>query len=143
MLESPLFTRCTISSQLEGTFFFVVMHDISMILGNIFLWDQFWLFSIWVWVNICTLSTIKGHILALAVLFQRLHASHALVKAFHTGCCSHCSPVTLWDVRPILLTLQPFWSIRDITWSTFIHNVAFLVAINLAQHVSELRGRNL
>lgn len=91
-----------------------------------------------------TLSTIKGQVSALAVFSQRPLDTHSLVRTFIQGVCDMVTPVRSllppWELNLVLSALQKplFESIWNFPLLTLLQNVAFLVAIALAQQVLEL-----
>lgn len=82
-----------------------------------------------------TLGTIKDHVSALSILFQRQLTFHSLNKTFvqrGLPCRSLVhSPMTLWHLNLFLSVLQKlsFKPIRDIFLSSLSHRVAFFVTI--------------
>lgn len=90
------------------------------------------------------LSTIKGQVSALSVLFQRPLASHSLVRNFMQGVMRLNPPVKAplnpWDLNLVLAVLQkrPFEPISQIPLVLLTRKLIFLVAISSARRVSEL-----
>ncbi|XP_073437645.1 uncharacterized protein [Dendrobates tinctorius] len=91
-----------------------------------------------------SLSTLKGQVSALAILFQKDQASLPQVKTFLQGVAHvappHHSPIDPWDLNLVLGALQkaPFEPIQDIPLSLLSWKVAFLIAITSIRRVSEL-----
>lgn len=90
------------------------------------------------------LSSLKGQISALSVLFQRTLASRPPVKTFLQGVAHSVPPfrrpLEPWDLNLVLRALQvsPFEPLRDISLRFLSWKVAFLVAITSIRRVSEL-----
>lgn len=102
-------------------------------------WDKFCLFPSLVRFNIWPCVPSR----ALAFLFQRLLASHSLVKAFLL-CVTHivppvCSP-TQRDLRLVLLFnwKSPFEPTSDFLLYAFNHEVAFPISITSLRQVGSL-----
>ncbi|CAJ0928066.1 unnamed protein product [Ranitomeya imitator] len=90
------------------------------------------------------LSSLKGQISALSVLFQRRIATNLQVKTFIQG-VSHVvppyrMPLETWDLNLVLGVLQepPFEPLQDVPLSVLSWKVAFLVAVTSIRRVSEL-----
>ncbi|CAJ0941089.1 unnamed protein product [Ranitomeya imitator] len=90
------------------------------------------------------LSSLKGQISALSVLFQRRIATNLQVKTFVQG-VSHVvppyrMPLETWDLNLVLGVLQepPFEPLQDVPLSVLSWKVAFLVAVTSIRRVSEL-----
>ncbi|CAJ0954493.1 unnamed protein product [Ranitomeya imitator] len=90
------------------------------------------------------LSSLKGQISALSVLFQRRIAANLQVKTFIQG-VSHVvptyrMPLETWDLNLVLGVLQepPFEPLQDVPLSVLSWKVAFLVAVTSIRRVSEL-----
>lgn len=90
------------------------------------------------------LSSLKGQVSALSVLFQRTFASRPQVKTF-LQVVAHCAPpfrhsIEPWDLNLVLLALQdsPFEPLRDISPRFLFWRFAFLVAITSIRRVSKL-----
>ncbi|CAJ0967240.1 unnamed protein product [Ranitomeya imitator] len=90
------------------------------------------------------LSSLKGQVSALSILFQKTLASRPQVKTFFQG-VAHAvppfrAPVEAWDLNLVLdvLKVSPFEPLREIPLSVLSWKVAFLVAITSIRRVSEL-----
>ncbi|CAJ0954527.1 unnamed protein product, partial [Ranitomeya imitator] len=90
------------------------------------------------------LSSLKGQISALSVLFQRRIAANLQVKTFIQG-VSHVvppyrMPLETWDLNLVLGVLQEplFEPLQDVPLSVLSWKVAFLVAVTSIRRVSEL-----
>lgn len=91
-----------------------------------------------------SLSSLKGQISALSVLFQRTLSFRPQVKTFlqGVGCCAppfRC-PLEHWDHNLVLQALQvfPFEPLHDISIQLLSWKVAFLIAITSIHRVSKL-----
>ncbi|CAJ0936285.1 unnamed protein product, partial [Ranitomeya imitator] len=90
------------------------------------------------------LSSLKGQVSALSILFQKTLASRLQVKTFFQGVAHaippYRAPVEAWDLNLVLdvLKVSPFEPLREIPLSVLSWKVAFLVAITSIRRVSEL-----
>ncbi|CAJ0929883.1 unnamed protein product [Ranitomeya imitator] len=90
------------------------------------------------------LSSLKGQVSALSILFQKTLASRPQVKTFFQGVAHavppYRAPVEAWDLNLVLdvLKVSPFEPLREIPLSVLSWKVAFLVAITSIRRVSEL-----
>ncbi|CAJ0929923.1 unnamed protein product [Ranitomeya imitator] len=90
------------------------------------------------------LSSLKGQVAALSILFQKTLASRPQVKTFFQGVAHvvppYRAPVEAWDLNLVLdvLKVSPFEPLREIPLSALSWKVAFLVAITSIRRVSEL-----
>ncbi|CAJ0966040.1 unnamed protein product [Ranitomeya imitator] len=90
------------------------------------------------------LSSLKGQVSALSILFQKSLASRPQVKTFFQGVAHavppYRAPVEAWDLNLVLdvLKVSPFEPLREIPLSVLSWKVAFLVAITSIRRVSEL-----
>ncbi|CAJ0934907.1 unnamed protein product [Ranitomeya imitator] len=90
------------------------------------------------------LSSLKGQISALSVLFQRRIANRLQVKTFIQG-VSHVvppykMPLEPWDLNLVLRVLQeaPFEPLQEVSLSFLSWKVTFLVVVTSIRRVSEL-----
>ncbi|XP_073404210.1 uncharacterized protein [Dendrobates tinctorius] len=95
-----------------------------------------------------SLSTLKGQVSALSILFQRDLAPLPQVITFLQGVAHvapHHSLIDPWDLNLVLGTLQkvPFEPIQDIPLSLLSWKVTFLIAITSFRRVSELAAFSL
>ncbi|CAJ0968216.1 unnamed protein product [Ranitomeya imitator] len=90
------------------------------------------------------LSSLKGQVSALSILFQKTLTSRPQVKTFFQGVAHavppYRAPVEAWDLNLVLdvLKVSPFEPLREIPLSVLSWKVAFLVAITSIRRVSEL-----
>ncbi|CAJ0938461.1 unnamed protein product [Ranitomeya imitator] len=90
------------------------------------------------------LSSLKGQVSALSILFQKTLASRPQIKTFFQGVAHavppYRAPVEAWDLNLVLdvLKVSPFEPLREIPLSVLSWKVAFLVAITSIRRVSEL-----
>ncbi|CAJ0953829.1 unnamed protein product [Ranitomeya imitator] len=90
------------------------------------------------------LSSLKGQVSALSILFQKTLASRPQVKTFFQGVAHavppYRAPVEAWDLNLVLdvLRVSPFEPLREIPLSVLSWKVTFLVAITSIRRVSEL-----
>ncbi|CAJ0959908.1 unnamed protein product [Ranitomeya imitator] len=90
------------------------------------------------------LSSLKGQVSALSILFQKTLASRPQVKTFLQGVAHavppYRAPVDAWDLNLVLdvLRVSPFEPLREIPLSVLSWKVTFLVAITSIRRVSEL-----
>ncbi|XP_077133659.1 uncharacterized protein LOC143788135 [Ranitomeya variabilis] len=90
------------------------------------------------------LSSLKGQISALSVLFQRRIANRLQVRTFIQG-VSHMvppykMPLEPWDLNLVLCALQepPFEPLKEVSLLFLSWKIAFLVAVTSIRRVSEL-----